>query len=83
MRGAHQGQKRRQPRVELLVHDDAVVEQSVDDDADESGIRRRQAQVDRLLAVVVTTFDERWQRIYRLSVVEDHPCAAQPDCAAL
>jgi RNA polymerase sigma factor (sigma-70 family) len=70
MRGTPQGQRRRQPRVELLLHDDAVVEQAVDDDTDESAIRRRQAQVDRLLAVVVMTFDERWQRIYQLSVVE-------------
>jgi RNA polymerase sigma factor (sigma-70 family) len=73
MRGGRQDDNNRaRPKAGLdpLLHDDGIAEELLDDDADESGTRRRQAQADRLVAVVVATFDERWRRIYELSVIE-------------
>jgi RNA polymerase sigma factor (sigma-70 family) len=72
MRGGRQddNRARRKGGLDPLLHDDGIAEELLDDDADESGRRRRQAQADRLVAVVVATFDERWQRTYELSVVE-------------
>jgi RNA polymerase sigma factor (sigma-70 family) len=73
MRGSRQDDNNRaRPKASLdaLLHDDGIAEELLDDDADQSGTRRRQAQADRLVAVVVATFDERWQHIYELSVIE-------------
>ena len=71
MRGRQDDNRaRRKPGLDALLHDDGITEELLDDDADESGRRRRQAQADRLVAVVVATFDERWQHIYELSVIE-------------
>jgi RNA polymerase sigma factor (sigma-70 family) len=72
MRGSRHddNRARRKPGLDALLHDDGIAEELLDDVADESGRRRRQAQADRLVAVVVATFDERWQHIYELSVIE-------------
>jgi RNA polymerase sigma factor (sigma-70 family) len=72
MRGRQQDDNRKRPMAALdaLLRDDNIAEELLDDDADESGTRRRQAQADRLVAVVAATFDEQWQRIYELSVIE-------------
>jgi RNA polymerase sigma factor (sigma-70 family) len=71
MRGRQRDDNRARPNAALdaLLHDDDIAEELLDD-ADESGTRRRQAQADRLVAVVTATFDEQWQRIYQLSVIE-------------
>jgi hypothetical protein len=72
MRGGRQDDNRARSKagLDVLLHEDGIAEELPDDDADESGRRRRQAQADRLVAVVVATFDERWRRIYELSVID-------------